>query len=169
MESEADQELRAVAEREILAETRRAAVRAEVRGPQGWRRPQLGQVNKRFLQNTLVSSLVQDKSRDPAAAAARLRAAPALQPSREQEERGRTDGATNVSAPKTTGGTNKVGGKIKITNKSRYNAYLSSMKRDKNRVNDDPIKSESEASEHSSNGQSSEKSEHNTRPTEENL
>ena len=30
MESEADQELRAVAEREILAETRRAAVRAEV-------------------------------------------------------------------------------------------------------------------------------------------
>ena len=154
-------------------------------GPQGWRRPQLGAVNKRFLQNTvqystsdtvfsvlcvqLVSSLVQDKSRDPAAAAARLRAAPALQPSRDQEERGRIAGASNISVPKTTGGTNKVGGKIKITNKSRYNAYLSSMKRDKNRVHDDPIKSESEASEHSSNELSSEKSEHNSRPTEENL
>uniref|UniRef100_A0A915C779 Uncharacterized protein n=1 Tax=Parascaris univalens TaxID=6257 RepID=A0A915C779_PARUN len=43
--------------KEILAETKRAALRAELIGSQGWKKPTCLSINKKFLKRTLEASL----------------------------------------------------------------------------------------------------------------
>lgn len=57
-----DEELHALAVQEILEETKRGKIRAEVAGSLGWRKCPIGKANKRFLGN-LVLSAASDRAR----------------------------------------------------------------------------------------------------------
>lgn len=52
-----EDELERLAREEIIRETQRASVRADEVGPQGWMKCQVPPANKRFLHNTLLSTL----------------------------------------------------------------------------------------------------------------
>ena len=48
---------------EILKETNRAAARAEVGGSLSWTKPRHKGINKRFLNNTMLSTIIQNTSK----------------------------------------------------------------------------------------------------------
>ena len=56
----AEQELKQKALEEILSDTKRAAARAEVGGSLSWAKPKHSGVNKRFLNKTMISTLLQN-------------------------------------------------------------------------------------------------------------
>jgi len=113
-DSSIDEELKRRAIDEIVAETARAAVRAEV-GVGGWLKPSHRGLNKRFLNNTLVSTISSN---------CRLDKTTPLKKAVRKESGSIANHQINKKEPK------KVIGKIKVSNKSRFQAYLEAKKRE---------------------------------------
>ena len=124
----AEQELKQKALEEILSETKRAAARAEVGGSLSWAKPKHSGVNKRFLNKTMISTLIQNniiantKVSEKQSTSKLLKDSPVLNKAEKEE-------LVEVREVKT--GQDKSGrksNKIIISNKSRLAAYLKTKK-----------------------------------------
>jgi len=60
LKTQNEKELEKKAVDEIMIETNRAAARAEVGGSLSWRKPKNKGINKRFLNNTMLSTVIQN-------------------------------------------------------------------------------------------------------------
>ena len=124
----AEEELKQRALEEILSETKRAAARAEVGGSLSWAKPKHSGVNKRFLNKTMISTLIQNnivantKTSEKQSTSKLLKDSPVLN----KAEKGEFAEKTGVkTGPEKTG---KKSNKIIISNKSRLAAYLKTKK-----------------------------------------
>ena len=113
---------------EILSETKRAAARAEVGGSLSWAKPRHSGVNKRFLNKTMIGTLIQNNivtksNPDQKQSTSKLlKGSPALQKADDKtmEDKKKMNAEKKMSNNKTS--------KIVISNKARLNAYLKSKK-----------------------------------------
>ena len=105
---------------EILKETNRAAARAEVVGSLSWTKPRHKGINKRFLNNTMLSKNKQNLSTTttvPYSAQPRHCVRTSVQSAtKPKHQRAMTD---------------KTSSKVVISRKSRYKAYLADFKHKK--------------------------------------
>ena len=124
----AEEKLRQKALDEILSETKRAAARAEVGGSLSWAKPKHSGVNKRFLNKTMISTLIQNnivantKLSEKQETSKLLKDSPVLNKAEKEELVGKTE---VKAGPNKTG---KKSNKIVISNKSRLAAYLKTKK-----------------------------------------
>ena len=110
---------------EILKETSRAAARAEVGGSLSWRKPKHKGINKRFLNNTLLSTVIQNhKTSKPS-----LVTTSALKHHAKPTEHQVPD-SSPVPSPVTQPDkpSQSRGGKVVISSRGRFQAYLASHK-----------------------------------------
>ena len=124
----AEEELKQRALEEILSETKRAAARAEIGGSLSWAKPKHAGVNKRFLNKTMISTLIQNNIvanttvSEKQSTSKLLKDSPVLNKAEKEELTEKTE--TKMRQEKTGRKSNK----IIISNKSRLNAYLKSKK-----------------------------------------
>ena len=115
---------------EILSETKRAAARAEVGGSLSWAKPRHSGVNKRFLNKTMIGTLIQNNivtksnTSHKQSTSKLLKESPAVKKSDAKTLEDKKE--VNVENKKTN--SNKRSSKIIISNKARLNAYLKSKK-----------------------------------------
>ena len=118
-----DLEKRAV--EEILAETKRAATRAEVGGSLSWAKPKRKGVNKRILNNTVLSSVVQNSRSRKVPTSFSI--PPKFQLNNAEEPR--TLKLTYKSAIQ-----NPMNKRVTVLHRSRFKAYLSASKKGKEKA-----------------------------------
>ena len=124
----AEEELKQKALEEILSETKRAAARAEVGGSLSWAKPKHSGVNKRFLNKTMISTLIQNnifantKTSEKQSTSKLLKDSPVLNKAQKEELVEKRE----VKTGQETSG--RKSNKIIISNKSRLNAYLKTKK-----------------------------------------
>eukprot|EP00092_Neocalanus_flemingeri_P009328 GFUD01010035.1.p1 GENE.GFUD01010035.1~~GFUD01010035.1.p1 ORF type:complete len:158 (+),score=62.82 GFUD01010035.1:50-523(+) len=127
-----EKNLKQVAVEEILKETSRAAARAEVGGSLSWTKPKHKGVNKRFLNNTLLSAVIQNTKSSLAstippksgqATSQAPKVIPATVPSHSPV-------SLTTSQPKVTT-KYKPASKMTISTSARYKACLASYKQQK--------------------------------------
>ena len=123
LQNASDLEKRAV--EEILAEIKRAATRAEVGGSLSWAKPKRKGVNKRFLNNTVLSSVIQNSRSRKVPTSFSI--PPKFQPNNADEPR--TQNLTNKSA-----NLNPMKKRVTVSHKSRFKAYLSASKKGKEKA-----------------------------------
>ena len=123
----AEQDLKEKALEEILSETKRAAARAEVGGSLSWAKPKHSGINKRFLNKTMISTLIQNnilgntKMSEKQSTSKLLKDSPVLNKAEKEE----------LVEKEVKTGKDKSGrrsNKIIISNKSRLAAYLKTKK-----------------------------------------
>jgi hypothetical protein len=131
-------ELKRRAVAEILAETRRAEIRADDFGASGWLKPKFSGFNKRFLNNTVVATVSNNCRLDKTKPLEKLASV----------EKPVTELPVKNFEQK------KFNPKIKVNSKSRFQAYLAAKKREANRA-------EVEATENNKEEQASENKEEN--------
>ena len=124
----AEEELKQKALEEILSETKRAAARAEVGGSLSWAKPKHSGVNKRFLNKTMISTLIQNnivantKTSEKQSTSKLLKDSPVLNKAQKEELVEKRE----VKTGQETSG--RKSNKIIISNKSRLKAYLKTKK-----------------------------------------
>jgi len=109
-----DDELKRRAVEEIFAETKRAAVRADIGGASGWLKPNHKGFNKRFLNNTVISAVSNN---------CRVSGVKPLVKQPPAKVSAKAAYARNTEESK------KTVAKIRVSNKSRFQAYLAAKKR----------------------------------------
>ena len=123
-----EEDLKQRALEEILSETKRAATRAEVGGSLSWAKPKHSGINKRFLNKTMISTLIQNnivantKLSEKQSTSKLLKNSPVLNKPEKEEFVEKTDVKTGAE---TSG---RKSNKIIISNKSRLNAYIKTKK-----------------------------------------
>jgi len=117
-----EDELKRRAVCEILEETKRAAIRADIGGSLGWAKPNHGGFNKRFLYNTVISTVSNNCRQDK------------NQPSQKKLcTRESPSSSTKVLELNTPLVPKNPPPKIKVNSKSRFQAYLVAKQRAKER------------------------------------
>ena len=105
---------------EILKETNRAAARAEVGGSLSWTKPRHKGINKRFLNNTMLSKNKQN-----------LSTTTTVPYSAQPRHCVRTSVKSATKLNHQRAMTDKTSSKVVISRKSRYKAYLADFKHKK--------------------------------------
>merc|ERR1712179_517905 len=139
LKTQNEKELEEKAVEEIMKETTRAAARAEVGGTLSWRKPKHKGINKRFLNNTMLSTMIQNKKSPkqgmtmtmsttiPLTHHIRTSADKIMKRAPEIANHNQPPDSLS-QAPKTSGpSTNKV----VLSSKGRYKAYLASYRKQK--------------------------------------
>ena len=135
-----EKELEKKAVEEIMKETNRAAARAEVGGSLSWRKPKNKGINKRFLNNTMLSTVIQNKKSQkqtlPIASLLPHHITTPADKSMMSEPEVTKQPPDSPQAPKITN-------KVIISSKGRFKAYLASYRKQK--VDNEKIKGMDEA------------------------
>ena len=144
LKTQKEKELEKKAVEEIMKETNRAAARAEVGGSLSWRKPKNKGINKRFLNNTMLSTVIQNKkSQKQTLPITSLLPHHSTTPADKlmmSEPEVTKQPPDSSQAPKISGSnTNKV----IISSKGRFKAYLASYRKQK--VDNEKIKGMDEA------------------------
>jgi copper chaperone CopZ len=118
---------------EILKETSRAAVRAEVGGALSWTKPKHKGINKRFLNNTMFSTIIQNtktNKQNLSTTTVHHSARQKIETCVEDVEG--VESVESVTKPNHQAGkTAKTSSKVVISSKGRYKAYLADFKHKK--------------------------------------
>merc|ERR1712098_692929 len=134
-----DSELEKKAVEEIMKETSRAAVRAEVGGSLSWRKPKHKGVNKRFLNNTMLSTMIQNKK--TAKQSMDISVSNPLLKNTAEDQNLLTKSPVITKIRNQIQPSNKTGGAINnkgvLSSKGRYKAYLASYKKQMERDNEE--------------------------------
>merc|ERR1712013_876897 len=136
-----EKELEKKAVEEIMKETNRAAARAEVGGSLSWRKPKNKGINKRFLNNTMLSTVIQNKkSQKQTLPITYLLPHP---PSTTQADKLMMSEPEVTKQPPDSSQAPKITNKVIISSKGRFKAYLASHRKQK--VDNEKIKGMDEA------------------------
>lgn len=128
----ADKGIEEKAVQEILKETKRAAARAEVGGPQSWRKPsQEKGVNKRFLNNTVLSTVYNNSKEKKSRGSGLTREDKALFKAAAKFEEKSPVKEPAAGRPVAAGPGPARRGKVVIRTGARYQAYLAAYRRGK--------------------------------------
>ena len=119
-----NEDLEKKAVEEILKETNRAAARAEVGGSLSWTKPRHKGIQKRFLNNTMLSTVIQNTKNNKKILSTTTVYHHPAQPSHCVQ-----NSLENVTKPNhQTAKTDKTSSKVVISSKCRYKAYLADFK-----------------------------------------
>ena len=122
-------DLKQIAVEEIIKETSRAAARAEVGGSLSWTKPRHRGINKRFLNNTMLSTVIQNTktSKDTSA----LQSCHQDKPSKPVKTNPHVTVKEQTKPKQILPIKTKPSSKMMISSRSRYNSYLDSYKKQK--------------------------------------
>jgi len=114
---------------EILKDTKRAAARAAAGGPQSWRGGQGKEVNKRFLNNTVLSTVYNNSKEKKKRSAGRLTREDQALFKAAERFKAKEEEVVEVAKPEEAASVRK--GKVAISSNSRLQAYLKAHKEKK--------------------------------------
>ena len=112
---------------EILKETNRAATRAEAGGSLSWTKPKHKGINKRFLNNTMLSTIIQNTKTNKQNLSTTTVPHSASQKIKTSVQSAQRNTKPNYQKAKTA----KTSSKVVISSKGRYKAYLADFKHKK--------------------------------------